>query len=281
MKNYIIGVDIGGTNMKAVLWNGEKIIMDYSLATPKDTLDHLIIMINALVEPLIEKAISLKEKVTSIGISIAGVYDYKKEIVGNSPNIPLLNKVNLKKLIEKKLNLPVKIENDTNCFLRAEVMVGAVKKYKNVFGVIVSTGIGGGWWNNGKIYLGTNGGASEPGHTIIDFANMIDIEEAYQKLNQNNALNLATEAYRGDELAKKSYEEIGKLLGAMCANIVNIIDPEIIVIGGGTTKASDLFFPQIKKTMPKHIMNPSSRKTKIIKGKVGDNAGAIGAALLF
>lgn len=281
MKQHTIGIDIGGTNMKAVLFNGEKIIMDYSLATPKDTLDHLVIMVNALVEPLIEKARALKVKIAGVGLSVAGTHDFALGIITDSPNITLLNGVSLKKIIEEKLEMPVKMDNDGNCFVRAEVKLGTAKKHKNVYGIIISTGIGGGWWFNNKAYRGEHGGAGEPGAIIMDFADSTSLENAYQKLNQNNALNLATEAYRGDDLAKKAYEEIGKLLGVACANIVNILDPEVIVIGGGATKSSDLFFSQIKKTMPEHILNTHSKKTKVIKGKLGDDSGAIGAALLF
>ncbi len=147
--------------------------------------------------------------------------------------------------------------------------------------MVISTGIGGGWWFNNQIYYGEHGGAGEPGAIIINFADLTNLEKAYQKLNQNNALNLATEAYRGDELAQKAYNEIGKLLGVTCANIINLLDPETIVIGGGTTESSDLFFSQIKKTMPEFILNAHSKKIKVIKGNLGNDAGAIGAALLF
>lgn len=281
MKKYTIGIDIGGTNMKAVLFNGEKIIMDYSLATPRDTLDHLIIMIIALVKPLEEKARGLKVKIDGIGLSVAGTHDFAKGIITDSPNIPLLNGVELKKLIAEKLGMTVEMDNDGNCFVRAEVKLGAAKKHKNVYGIIISTGIGGGWWFKNRAYRGEHGGAGEPGAMIIDFGDLINLEESYKKLNQNNSLNLATEAYRGDELAKKAYEEIGKLLGVACANIINILDPEVIVIGGGATDSSDLFFSQIKKTIPKLVLNTLSKKTKIIKGKLGNDSGAIGAALLF
>ncbi len=113
--------------MKAVLFNGEKIVMSYSLATPKDTLDHLVIMINALVEPLQEKAKTDKIKINGLGLSVAGTHNFKNGIISLSPNIPLLNGVNLKKIIAEKLKMPIKLDNDGNCFLRAEVKIGAAK----------------------------------------------------------------------------------------------------------------------------------------------------------
>lgn len=281
-KKYAIGVDVGGTNMKAVLWSGEKTLMDYSLGTPKDNVKHLLIMIKALVEPLLERAAKDKAKVGGIGLSVAGTHDFNNKKIAKSQNIPILDGINLGELLSKMLKLPVKMDNDSNCFVRAEACAGAAVKFNNVYGVIISTGIGGGWWLNKKIYRGAHGGAGEPGAMIMDFTDTIRLEAAYQRLNQNNSLNLATEAYRGDLLAQKSYEEIGRILGTACANIVNILDPEAIVIGGGTTKSSDLFLPELKKEMAKHILSPiAAKEVKILKGKLGDGAGAIGAAMLI
>jgi glucokinase len=276
-KTYKIGIDIGGTNMKAVLFDGEKVIKSYKLGTPKDSLDHLLIMLGALIEPLLEKAKKDKMKVSKVGLSVAGCHDFDKKIIACSPNLPFLNGINLGEKLEEKINLPVIMDNDANCFLLAEAKFGAVKKYKNSYGLIVSTGIGGAWFFDEKIYR--KGG--EPGAMLIDFTDLIILEKAYQKLNQNNSAILATEAYRGDVLAQKAYKEIGSLLGVSLANIVNLIAPEIIVIGGGATNSSDLFFPQIKKSMSEYISNPNSKKTKIVKSKLGEDAGSIGAALLI
>ncbi len=280
-KQYTIGIDIGGTNMKAVLFNGDKIIMDYSLATPKDTLDHLIIMLIALIDPLKEKAEELKSKIEGIGLSVAGVHDFKNEKIDNSPNIPILNGVKLAEKLKEKVNISVRMDNDANCFTRAEAKLGVAKKYTNIYGITLGTGIGGAWWFNNEAYQGAHGGAGEPSKMIIDFTDSIGLEQAYQKLNQHNSINLANEAYSGDILAQKAYDEIGCILGVACANIVNLIDPEIIIIGGGVIKSSDLFFSQIKKSCIKNIHSENAKKVKIVKAKLGDDAGAIGAALLF
>ncbi len=280
-KQYTIGIDIGGTNMKAVLFDGEKIIADDSLATPKDNLEHLIVMINALIEPLQEKAKKDSVKIKGIGLGISGPINFKENIIIKTPNIPFLENINLIEKLEQKIDLPIKIDNDTNCFLRAEMKLGVGKKYKNTYGIIIGTGIGGAWWLNNKIYRSPQGGAGEPGQMVIDFEDEIKLEEAYHKLSQNNPANLAEEAYRGDELAQKSYAEIGAFLGTALANIVNLIGPEAIIIGGGAVESSDLFLPQVKKNVRKFIVSPEAKKIKILKSKLGKHAGAIGAALLF
>jgi len=283
-KQYTIGIDIGGTKMSAVLFDGEKILADYALATPKDNLNHLLIMLEALIEPLLDKARDMKIKVKGIGIGAAGVIDFKKQIIAkNSPNLEILNKIKLASLLEEKEDLPVIMDNDANCFVRAESALGAGKKYNNIYGVTIGTGIGGGWWINNKIYYGASSGANEPGRFIMnmDAEEMADLETIYQKLTQHNLFKTAQEAYRGDILAEKVFNELGELFGIFLANIVNLIDPEVFIIGGGAAEASNLFIPKTKKIMKKHIMNPESRNTKILKSKLGTEAGAIGAALLI
>jgi len=280
-KQYIIGVDIGGTKMSAVLFDGVQVIADYKLATPKDTLDHFMIMLNALIEPLIERAHKDKIKIKGVGLGVAGVLDYKEEKILISPNIPLINNFKISEQLKEKINLEVKLDNDTNCFTRAEALLGAGQSYKNIYGIIIGTGIGGAWWNNNEIYRGAHGGAGEPGHTVIDLTSDLDLEKTFQKLTQNNPVAMANEAYKGDELSIKAFEEFGSALGAGFANIVNIIDPEVIIIGGGVSESSELFLGEAKSAMKKYIFSPEAKKVKIIKGKLGEHAGAIGASLLY
>jgi len=280
-KQYTIGLDIGGTNMKAVLFDGEKIVADDSLATPKDNLKNFLTMLNALIEPMLEKAKKDKIQIKGIGLGIAGPVDYEKQKIIKAPNIPLLDNIKLAEELKKKINLPIKMDNDANCFLLAEVMLGGAQKYKNIYGITLGTDIGSAWWFNNDIYRGFHNNAGELTHTIIDFNEPISLKDAYQKLTQNNPAQVAEEAYRGDDLAKKTYEEIGKILGISFANIVNLISPEAIVIGGGVIESDDLFMSEIKKNMRVHIISPEMKKIKILKSKLKKNAGAIGATLLF
>ena len=280
-KEYKIGIDIGGTKMMAVLFDGERVIEEYILATPKDSVEHFTIMVSALIEPLFELAKKSKVNISGIGIGIAGVIDYKTRKVLISPNIEVIENTNLIYLLEKKLGLPVMIDNDANCFLRAEVIIGAARKYENVCAIVVGTGIGSSWWNNGEIYLGVDGAAGELGHNIVDFESKITLEKAYQDLTQRNPLNMSNEAYKGDVLAIKSFEEFGVILGLSIANLVNILNPGIIVVGGGGAGAADLFFPEAKRTMKECIHSEEAKRTKLVISKLGSQAGAIGAAMLI
>jgi len=281
-KQYTIGIDIGGTSMKAILFDGEKILADYSLGTPRDNLDHFMIMLQALVEPLQEKADELKIKIEGVGLGVAGWIDYEEEKMLKSPNIPLIDGVKVGRLLSERIEMPVIMENDADCFVRAEALLGAGKKYNSVYGIIIGTGIGGGWAVKGEIFKSRWGGSGEPGQMIIDFAEGMKLETAYHKLTQNNPAQMAEEAYRGDILAERTFEEVGNFLGIAFANIINIISPEIIIVGGGAVESSNLFLTNAKKSMKKNIASDEARrKIKLEKGKLGNHAGAIGAALLF
>lgn len=279
-KQYTIGVDIGGTKMSAVLFDGENATADYTLATPKDDLEHFMIMLKALIEPLLAKA--KPALVKGLGLGLAGMLDFKENKIVEAPNLPLLNGFKLSADLAARLGVEqIKIDNDANCFLRAEMKLGAGRKYKNAFGITVGTGIGGAWWHDKEIYRGAHGSAAEAGWLTVDFKEGIRLEEAFHKLMQDSPAALADEAYRGDVLAQKSYDEFGHYLGISLANVVNIIDPEIIIAGGGVIESSDLFLARAKKIMRQYIKSPEAKVVKIVKGKLGANAGAIGAAMLI
>jgi len=282
-SEYTIGIDIGGTKMSAALFDGKRVIADYKLATPKEDLNKFTVMLSALIEPLRDRAQKDKIKIKGIGIGIPGIVDVVEGKIIKCNNIPLLNGIKIINLIKEKIDSDslIAIDNDSNCFARAEALMGAGKKYSNIYGVIVGTGIGAGWWINQNIYQGGHGTAGEPGSMVIDFNTGMNLETAYHKLTQSNPAILAEEAYKGDVLAEKSFNELGTILGIAFANIANLIDPEIIIVGGGATRSSDLFLPRAKKIFKQTVVNPKAKEIKIVTGKLGELSGAIGAALLI
>lgn len=280
---YVIGIDIGGTKMSAILLNGTRVVADYTLATPKDDLAKFTAILKALLEPLFDRAKKDKVRIKGVGIGLPGALDLKEGKVLAAPNTPVLINLKIVGLIKEKFDpeLNVKIDNDANCFVRAEAMLGAGKKFANVYGLTVGTGIGGGWWMNGEVYAGAFGSANEPGHLVIDYRTGLSLEEAYHKLTQNNPAILADEAYRGDRLAEEVFGEFGLILGTALANIINLVEPEVIVVGGGAVQSADLFLPKSKKTYKDLVLSPRAKEVKLVKGKLGKLAGAIGAALLI
>lgn len=281
-KTYSIGVDIGGTKMAGVLFDGARVLADYSLATPKDDLVSFMNVLMALIEPLKERAKKGKFKIKGIGLGIAGALDVPRGVILESPNMPVLDGYKIVEKLKERIEPEwgIAIDNDANCFTLAEAKAGAGRKYQNIVGVTLGTGIGGGWYNEGRIYHGMSSSSREPGQLIIDYSSGLTIEQAFHKITQSNPAILAEEAYRGDPLAEKAFSEIAKLLGSMFANIATILEPEIIVVGGGVVQSSDLFLNQATKTMMNYLFNPQTKKVKIFKAKLGSLAGAIGSALL-
>lgn len=282
-KLYSIGVDIGGTKMAAVLFDGKRVLADYSLATPKDDVGKFLTMLVALIEPLRERAKKDKAKIKGLGLGIAGTHDYKEGKILNVPNLPVLNGLSIVEKVKERVEPEwvVLLDNDANCFVRAEARAGAGRKFGNVFGLTIGTGIGGGWFFNGGVYYGARGSSREPGQMIIDFASGLALEQAYHQITQNNPAILADEAYGGDPLAEKSYEELGRILGAALANIAVLFEPGAIVVGGGVMDSSDLFFSEAKKVMKEYLKDPTAAEVKLLPAKLGKLAGAIGAALLI
>lgn len=274
-------MDVGGSKISGVLFDGHKVIGDYTLSTPRDNFNHLLIMLKAVCEPLLEIARKNKIKVKGVGLGVAGVINSKEGVVLKSPNIAFIDKKAIVKELEKIISLPVRINNDANCFVRAEAKIGAGEKFNNVYGLTLGTGIGGGWWMGGKIYEGAHGAANEVGHMVINLSEKVDLEGAYHNLMRNNPEKVANDAYSGDRLAIKVYEEFGGLLGVSFANIINLLDVEAIIIGGSVAESADLFLDAAKKIMIKYSVFPEAKKIKIMKGKLGALAGAIGAAMII
>jgi len=266
--------------MLGVLYDGEKVVSEYNLATPTDDLESFFVMLKALVDPLEEKAKEVKAKVEAIGIGLPGSIDFTEGKVMKAPNLGIIQGVKVADRLEKMTGKKTRMDNDANCFVRAEMQRGAGKGYGNGYGVTIGTGIGSAWYYDGRVYLGAHGNAGEPEAMVIDFDNGIRLEPAYQQITHRNPADLAEKAYRGDVLAEKTFSEVGRYLGIAFANIINLIDPEIIVIGGSVAQSSELFLPDIKKAVREFVIEDVAKKVRIVKGKLGAESGAIGAALL-
>lgn len=283
MIKYILGVDIGGTKIHAILFKNGRVLRKMTALTPKkirrEFLNELEILITEIASEIDKKEIA------GIGCGVAGVLDLEKGTVLGAVNIKILNGFNIKNWMQKKFGREVKIDNDARSFLRAEYMFGAGRGYKNLIGVTLGTGIGGGIIIGGKFFYGSFNSAGEVGHMIYsekkEFEDLIS-SKSLKKAGFNSSLAAYQLARSGNKKAKEVFKKLGEYLGIGIANIINILDPEAVIIGGGLTGASEFFLPQAKKTMKKFIISPKSRKNvKIVIGKLGENAGAIGAAALF
>ena len=235
-KRLVMGVDIGGSKINIIVWDGRKVIEAWQ--TDEVNLENL------------KKGIS-RFNISKVGIGMAGVLDYKTGRILSAPNLKLFEGLCLKKF----LNRNIRFNNDVHCFLRAEARFGAVKDCKNILAVVMGTGIGGAIIiNKEPVYLGSHGSSGEFGFMVIE--NGKTWEKLYQETKSNPK-------------KQKQIHALG------FANLINIFNPEIIVLGGGGAKLPN------QELMEKFILSPLAKKTKIVFGKLGLNAVAIGAAMLW
>ena len=290
---YLIGVDVGATKIAAGLVFGKKVIKIIKIPTQtnkgkKTILNNIIAAIKKIYHP----------KVLKIGIGITGQIDQKKGMVISSPNLPKnFKNVRLAEIIQKKFKKPVKIENDVNCFTLAESIWGAGKKYNYVIGVTLGTGVGGGIVINKKIYLGRNGWAGEFGHMTI-VANGLKCScgqrghleaytagpamiKLYKKLTGKTLDTLAIEEkYKlGEKAAKQTFKQISGYLALGLVNLINTLNPDIIVLGGGLAKVSFYVKPAISSAKVL-VFSSKLKSTKIVQSQLKEKAAILGATLI-
>ncbi len=295
----ILGIDLGGTKIEGIILKSDKEPIEIErlrINTEEDKgYNQIINNIKRLVDTL-ENKVNYKFK--KIGVGTPGTLDPETQLLKNS-NSQNLNKKSIKSDLENLLGKKVNIENDANCFTLAETKFGAVKDQiphaKIVFGVIIGTGVGGGIIIDNKILYGKQGIGGEWGHTIIKD----DGEMCYcgkkgcvESVISGRALQKYYTSLSGEKLsfkniyknietdlnAKKTLKRMITYFGKGLSNVVNIIDPDIIVLGGGLSNTNELY-DQGYEELKKYVFNPTF-KTKIIKPKLGDSAGVYGAALL-
>lgn len=294
---YTIGIDLGGTNLRIGLFNEQgEIVEEYSRATeaekgPEFAVNNMQEVINRLKQQYDIKA---------VGIGSPGPLDPYEGVIIEPPNLTGWVNVPLVRMLEEKTGIPVKLENDANAAALAEATLGAGKGAKSVFYVTVSTGVGGGYVNNGELISGAQGNCGEIGNMIVNPS-----PDAYQGpgLNKgaleglasgtaigrigkerlgitNGAQGVFELASQGNKGAQDILDEAINYLAIGLANIVHTVNPEVIVIGGGVMKSKDLILqPLIEKT--RNYLYPSLRNSLIIKPALLDQkAGLIGAGLL-
>jgi len=286
-----IGIDLGGTKIEGVLLDiNHNVIQRERVLTERDKGYHSIV--DKIVE-LIQTLLKAGDVDGPIGICTPGAVDPTSSRLKNSNTVCLIGQP-LREDLEKKLKLPVLMENDANCFALAEATMGAAKGYDVVFGVILGTGCGGGVILNEKIHRGPNHIGGEWGHHVL----YPDGKSCYCGNNgcteqyisgtalENHWKELSGEfQYVTDIIDKSLYknhpewkEKFLLNFGRALANVIDILDPDVIVIGGGISKVELLYTEgknsAYKETFSEHVVTP------IIKNKLGDAAGVYGAAML-
>ena len=286
-----LGIDLGGTKIEAIVINDAfQVVERKRIATNREEgydaiLQRIVILAKALIETGNVEG--------PVGICTPGAIDYQAGTLKNSNTVCLIDKP-LQSDLESELSLPILMENDANCFALAEAILGAAKDYRLVFGVVLGTGCGGGIVINKNIHRGPNHIGGEWGHHVLypngkscycgnsgcteQYISGTALENHWKELSGEfqTVTNIVN-----NQLYKEhpEWKEIFMLnFGRALANVVDILDPDAIVIGGGVSKV-DLLYTEGKESVYKETFSDNV-VTPIIKNKLGDAAGVYGAAML-
>jgi len=312
MNRYSIGVDIGGTNITVALVTEKgEIARKIRMSTRAEegetkTIERIVRALDIVMDGLPSNSIR------GIGIGAAGDIYQKKGIVRFSPNLSWKN-VPLVRLIRKKFNMKVVLDNDANAAAWGAYNLEAGKKAKSLLCVTLGTGVGGGLILDGKIYHGASGSAGEIGHitlnpqgqkckcgnygcleTYVGSGYIIKKVVSEIKKGNKSLINkiaggnlksitpetIQTAALKGDKLARRIWREAGKNLGIALSGVINLLNPDVIVFGGGLAKAGDLIFKPMKVEAKKRTFKSPFDKVKFSCTKLGEDLGVVGAALL-
>ena len=271
----ILGIDVGASKIHYVIWEENSPIIGEEIKLSSPNREELIRITQEIVQKIKGKGIS------AAGVGLPGTVE--DGLLRSAPNFPELLGWEIRPELEKILGIPVTLINDAKAFILSETTLGSAKGLRNVIGLTLGSGLGGGLYLNGALYLG-KGSAGEVGHEILDLPNLKETEDFvsakfFQKFGSDpNTLRQQAEA--GDSFARSAFQGFGKNLGVVIANLVNLLDPEAVVLGGGITGAYDLFIKETQETAAGLIINPSSQSVQILRSALGSSAGAVGAALL-
>lgn len=302
MGRIVIGVDLGGTNLRSALLSPDGDLLDkYTEATRAS--DGWKKVVSRLVDNIKRQQVSAERKglsVAAVGVGAPGIIQGDTGIVVKSPNFPDWNNLPLKSELESALDLPVTIENDANAAALGEQWRGAGKGIGSMILLTLGTGVGGGIVLNNQIWQGADGMAGELGHmTIIPdgrlcgcgntgclemYASARGIVESYRERKPQAPAGEITSEYvyeaagKGDTDALAVMHGMGRLLGIGIANLINIFNPEMIVIGGRVKDAWPLFIDATREEIRRRSFEVPAARTKIVPSMLGDDAGIMGAA---
>ena len=302
----VFAVDLGGTFLRiALVDNSGKIHHQLKQRTPRG--DSPDVIVDALACAA-DRWSNDGRRIAAASIMVPGTVDNDNAVVIQAPNLPSLTNFPLRAVLEKRLGWPVLLENDANAAAVGEMWLGAARGCRDVVSVTLGTGVGGGLILDGELWRGAHGSAGEIGHSTVDpfsglkckcgnigclelFASATAIVRMTREglpgfpqsvLNREDltAERVYDAGRDGDELALSVFQRFGTYLGVGLANLINIIDPEIIVIAGGAVNGWDLFAPDMQREVSERAVRVTAQQVKIAAAQCGDNAGLLGAARL-
>ena len=317
---FIVGVDLGGTNIVvgAMSDDGTKQFGMHSEPTQaEDGADGVIARMARMVETTITTTMfetgAARDAFKGVGIGAPGPLDRERGVVLLTPNLGWTD-VPLRDRMSELTGLPATLDNDANCATYGEWWIGAARGARNVIGMTIGTGIGGGLIFNGQLYHGSSDVAGEIGHTTIDqtgrrcgcgnygcleaYASGPAIAERAREaltfdpssilpelvggnLSRITAQTVYEAAAEGDAVAREVVRDTARFLGTGIANLLNIFNPDVVVISGGVTQAGDALFTPLRAEVRRRAFKPAVDACRIVPGELPGTAGVVGAVATF
>jgi glucokinase len=277
-REVVIGADIGGTKIASarVHLDGEPVVRQCTVLSTRasEGFDRSLGQVFEAIDQLMDP------KVSAIGICAPGPLNPASGVIINPPNLPGWRNINLAEIVRNRYGIPCRIENDANAAALAETLFGAAKGYRHVVYATLSTGIGTGIIVDGRIYHGKNGAAGEGGHVSIDYRSPqlcnCGTPGCIEALASGSAL--AARGLDPSALDEKTLDEMGAQLGAWLGSLISLLDPEIIVIGGGISQIGEPLFARLQREIPSRTINQFAAQTPVVPARFGANVGILGAA---
>jgi glucokinase len=299
-KKFFIAIDLGGTNLKTGLLDHTYRIIDKRVLRTETfrKKERLIQAVVGSVKALMSAHRLKKNEIAGVGLGLPGPVDVDKGIVHFFPNIPGWKEVGLKHILRTRLGMPVFLDNDANLMSLAEYTLGAARTSRNAVCLTLGTGVGGGVIIEGRLYRGSGYAAGEIGHIPLNeqgrrcncgghaclesyVGNRRIMQNAHRRFGRNISLEEVSDlARKGNVRAGQIWIEVGRHIGVALTGVVNLLNPDIIVIGGGVANAGRILFDTIRKTIAQRAMPVQNKGLRVVKAKLGNDAGLIGAAIL-
>jgi glucokinase len=311
---YVVGVDLGGTNVRAALVDRQgRILEDERRPSLADgAAETTLAAIHDTVADVLGRHNVHARQVVGIGIGLPGIMDSETGVVFWSPNFPAWKDVPVPPAVGTPLGLPTYILNDARTAALGELQFGAGRGARHMVMITLGTGIGGAFVVDGRLLLGPNGSIGEVGHMTIDpsgprcgcgnfgcweqwCARDAIVERALRLVERGRATAMldqvsepweitphliAEAAQEGDALAREVMDETAFYIGVGVANLINLMNPEIFVIGGGIAQAGDVLFQPLRRTVRARAVALQQQTARIVAAELGDNAGVMGAVVL-
>jgi len=315
-KRHSIGIDLGGTNIKFGVVSHDGEVLHKGMLSAQVNLGREAILSNLrlAVKRSLAFAGRKRIRVNCIGVGSPGSVNPRTgKIEGSCPNLPQMLGVNLKRRLSDHFDYPIHVDNDANLMALAEFKFGAAKGFKDVLCLTLGTGIGGGIILGGELFHGSSFAGAEFGHMTInhrgrkcncggigclemyasapamvrDAKRLLrnDRKSLIHKLTRGDSSTLTTEVIfqaekKGDATASRVVNRACEYLGAGIASAVNLVNPQVVVIGGGVSQGGLGFIRRIENEVKKRAFPSATKKLKVVKAKLGNDAGFIGAATL-